>query len=111
MKNPSPSRPGDEDCSPGQRSRDGDIRSKFLTPQLQHKGYLPLSEAAAWAGVSERTLKRWISRGLPTFQAGPREKVLIRPADIDQFLIRQQAPKPDLDTMVDEVLRSFQIKA
>ena len=70
-------------------------------------GYLPLLEAAAWAGVSVRTMKRWIKKGLPTYQAGPREKVLIRPADIDAFLTRQQAQEPDLETMVQEVLRSL----
>ena len=36
-------------------------------------GYLPLLEAALWAGVSVRTLRRWIKKGLPTYQAGPGE--------------------------------------
>jgi len=70
-------------------------------------GYLPLVEAATWAGVSPRTLKRWISRGLPTYQAGPREKVLVKSSDIDQFLTRKQVPVPDLGAMVDEVLQGF----
>lgn len=71
-------------------------------------GYLSLDKAASWAGVSVRTIKRWISKGLPTYQAGPREKVLIRPADIDAFLIRQQVHQPDLDAMVADVLASLQ---
>ena len=70
-------------------------------------GYLPLREAAAWAGVSVRTMKRWITKGLPTYQAGPREKVLIRPTDIDAFLTRQQRQVPNLDAMVNEVLKSL----
>jgi len=37
-------------------------------------GYLSLKDAAAWAGVSVRTLNRWIARGLPRYQAGPMEK-------------------------------------
>jgi len=73
-------------------------------------GYLPLVDAAAWAGVSVRTLKRWIGRGLPTYQAGPREKVLIRPADIEAFLNRRQSSQPDLNAMVDEVMRDIQRK-
>ncbi len=70
-------------------------------------GFMPLVDAATWAGVSPRTLKRWIQRGLPTYQAGPREKVLVRPSDIDQFLTRKQVPTPDLGAMVEEVVRQL----
>ena len=70
-------------------------------------GYMPLVDAAAWVGVSPRTLKRWIALGLPRFQAGPRSKVLIRPSDVEQFLARQQAQKPDLDKMVNEVIEDL----
>ena len=70
-------------------------------------GFMPLAEAAAWAGVSPRTMRRWISQGLPRHQAGPRGKVLIRPGDIEQFLTRQQAAKPDLDAVVDEVMNEL----
>ena len=41
-------------------------------------GYLPLRDAAAWAGVSPKTMRRWFAKGLPRHQAGPREKVLVR---------------------------------
>ena len=78
--------------------------SVSLMPQ---PGYMSLVTSAAWAGVSPRTMKRWIARGLPTYQAGLREKVLIKPGDIDQFLTRQQVAKPDLNVMVEEVLRSL----
>ena len=74
-------------------------------------GYLPLREAAAWAGVSVRTMKRWIKKGLPTYQAGPREKVLIRPADIDGFLTKSQAHPVDLDAMVEDVFKSLKTDA
>ena len=70
-------------------------------------GYLPLITAADWAGVSQRTMKRWIKKGLPTYQAGPRERVLIRLTDIDAFLTRQQAEVPDLDAMVEDVWKSL----
>ena len=30
-------------------------------------GYLPPLSAAAWAGVSERTMKRWTKKGLPIY--------------------------------------------
>ncbi len=71
-------------------------------------GFMPLVEASAWAGVSppQRT-RRWFGQGLPRYQAGPRGKVLIRPGDIEQFLTRQQAAKPELDRMVEEVMKSL----
>ena len=75
-------------------------------PTIQ-PGYLSLHEAASWSGVSLRTLTRWIKKGLPTYHAGPREKVLIRPADIDAFLSRKQAQASDLNAMVEDVLRSL----
>ncbi len=70
-------------------------------------GFVPLVEASAWAGVSPRTLRRWFGQGLPRYQAGPRGKVLVRTTDIEGFLKRQQAPKPKLDAMVDEVLKDL----
>ena len=72
-------------------------------------GYLPLDKAAEWAGVSKKTMKRWIGRGLPRYQAGPREKVLIRPTDIEVFLTRQQVCKADINSMVNEVLRGLKL--
>ena len=76
-------------------------------PGRYEQGYMSLVDAAAWVGVSPRTLKRWITRGLPTYQAGPREKVLVRPGDIEQFLTRKQAPTPDLGAMVEDVLQGL----
>jgi hypothetical protein len=70
-------------------------------------GFLPLDQAAMWAGVSERTLKRWIAQGLPKYQAGPRTKVLVRPGDIERFLTRKEAQPPPLNQLVDEVFQSL----
>jgi hypothetical protein len=70
-------------------------------------GFLPRKEAAAWAGVSDRTMKRWIVQGLPVYQAGPRTKVLISPKDIEQFLTRKQTQPVDLKALVDGVLASL----
>lgn len=52
-------------------------------------GYLSIQSAAKWADISESTLKRWISKhGLRTYQGTERGKVLIRPSDIDAFMVR-----------------------
>lgn len=74
-------------------------------------GYLSLKGAAYYAGVSTRTVKRWIAQGLPDYQGTARGKVLIKPADIDAFLKKRTAPKVDLDTVVDEVLSGLKKKA
>jgi excisionase family DNA binding protein len=67
---------------------------------------MPLREAAKWAGVSPKTLKRWISKGLPRYRVGGRGKVLVRPADIDQFLTKEAVSQFDLDRVVDDVVAS-----
>lgn len=71
-------------------------------------GFLPLSAAAVWAGVSGRTMKRWIARGLPCYQAVARGKVLVKPEDIEAFLTKRQEPKPNLDEMVRDVMEELQ---
>lgn len=69
---------------------------------------MPLSAAAAWAGVSKRTIKRWIGRGLPCYQAVARGKVLVKPEDIEAFLTKRHVAQPNLDELVGEVLEELQ---
>lgn len=76
------------------------------TPTYQ-PGYLSLEEAARYASVSTRTMKRWIRAGLPVYQGTLRGKVLIRPTDIDAYLTRQQVAQPDLNALVEDVLIGF----
>ncbi len=82
-------------------------RAWALAGHASQLGYLSIEHAADWADVSPRTIKRWIKAGLPTYQAEPRGKLLLRRADIDQFLTRKQAPTADLGAMVNEVLQSL----
>ena len=74
------------------------------------RGYLTLRRAAEWASVSEKTLRRWISRGLPIYQAGPRERVLLKSEDIDQFLTCKKAQPIDLNQLVDQVMADLNRK-
>ena len=67
------------------------IDSKFLISVPP--GFFPLPIAAAWAGVSCRTVQRWLASGLPYHQAGPGTKILIKPSDVERFLTRHQATK------------------
>ena len=73
-------------------------------------GYLTLKQASIWAGVSARTFKRWISSGLPTYQAGPRCKVLVRPNDIERHLQKRQTARIDIDALMEEVLDTMRMK-
>lgn len=67
------------------------------------RAYLSLAEAASYCKVSPRTLRRWISSGLPAYQGSARGKLLLRMDDIDQFLTRRSA-RTDLDELVNGVL-------
>jgi excisionase family DNA binding protein len=89
-------------------------QSQYAEREWSHEetsqpGYLSLRQAARWAGVSSKTIQRWIGKGLPRYQAGPREKVLIKRADIESFLTRKQKPVLDLNAMIDEVLQCVQL--
>lgn len=70
-------------------------------------GYMSLREAAQWAGVSARTLRRWIAQGLPKYQVTRRAKVLVRAEDIESFLTKSTAPSVDLNRLVEEVLETI----
>ena len=75
---------------------------------MERPAYLSLKEAAVWAGVSARTMKRWLVGGLPSYQAGARTKVLIRPTDIEQFLTRRQVLQVDIDALVATTLQEME---
>ncbi len=70
-------------------------------------GFLSLEHAAKYADVSVRTVKRWIKGGLPKYQVRPGSKVLIRSRDIEAFLTRQQATAPNLNALVDEMVKEL----
>lgn len=93
MQRPSPNGTVMLPCARSRRSED-----------LLQRGYLTLKRAAEWACVSEKTMRRWIGRGLPVYQAGPRERVLLKPEEIDQFLTCKRTQAVDLDHLVDEVM-------
>jgi predicted site-specific integrase-resolvase len=79
-----------------------------VTQQNVQPGYLSLKKAAAWADVSQKTIKRWIASGLPVYQSMPGGKVLVKPQEIDQFLQKRQAPQIDVDALVNETLREME---
>jgi excisionase family DNA binding protein len=70
-------------------------------------GFLSLDHAAQYVDVSVKTIKQWIDSGLPTYQARPRSKVLIRSGDIEEFLTRQKVVQPELNELVNEVMKDL----
>ncbi len=72
-------------------------------------GFMSIETAAQWCDVSPKTIERWLNRGLPSYQEGPKTKILIAPDDIRAFLTKRQAQQPDLDAMVEEVIRNLGI--
>lgn len=72
-------------------------------------GYLSIAGAAQYASVSKKTIKRWINGGLVVHQGTARGKVLIRPSDIDAYLMRKQAPSLNLDELVNDVCRDLNL--
>ena len=69
--------------------------------------FVPKKYGAKSAHVSLRTFDRWIARGLPTYQAYPGGKVLVRLSDIETFLKRTQRPQSNLDVIVEDVMESL----
>ena len=88
-----------------------DLRSsERVRETYSHCGYIPIREAARWAGVSPKTIRNWIRGGLPHYRGSAGGKVLVRPADIDQFLIKDKAPQIDLDRIVEEMMSNIKLK-
>ncbi len=73
--------------------------------------YWDLKTGSQRCKVSIRTLKRWIASGLKYRQPIPHGKILLSPADIEQFLTLRQHPAPALDKLVDDVMQELQQSA
>jgi hypothetical protein len=68
----------------------------------------PRKDTLTFKKLQEYDQERWLGRGLPYFQEGPRTKVLIATEDIRTFLTRRQGPKSSLDVMVEAVVKELQ---
>ncbi len=61
-------------------------------------------------GASTRTVRRWLEKGLPCFQAAPGSKILIKLEDVEAFLTRRCKTQVDLNAMADEVMAEIVAK-
>ncbi len=71
-------------------------------------GWLRVRDAAKYTGVSERTIRDWLTEGLSRSKV--KGIVLIKVEWLDEWLNRFKVGKDQaekIDTLVDEVLREF----
>jgi hypothetical protein len=73
-------------------------------------GALDIPSIAQRYSISRRTIRRWMTRGLPYFQEGPRCKILIKPDDVERYLQRHCHEPMDLGRMIEETVNALNTK-
>ncbi len=71
-------------------------------------GWGKIRQAAVYAGVSTRTMRDWLKKGLRHARIGG--CILVRYADIDKFLEQFTRNINEVDELVTEVLADFREK-
>ena len=71
-------------------------------------GWAKITQAAQYAGVSVRTLRKWLRMGLRHSRV-PGGTVLISYKAIDEFLQKHEVQDNEIDKIVDEVMRDFSL--
>jgi|MudIll2142460700_1097286.scaffolds.fasta_scaffold311349_2 excisionase family DNA binding protein len=67
-------------------------------------GWMKVKAAAQYAGVSERTFREWLQRGLKHARL-PSGHILISFGAIDEYLERYCETQNKADRIVDEIMR------
>jgi excisionase family DNA binding protein len=75
---------------------------------MRMKGWGKVKEAAAYAGVSERTVEEWLKKGLRCSRL-PTGLRLIKYQWIDEFLEKYADSANRVDQIVDDVVRALKI--
>ena len=75
----------------------------ILSPDT--RGYCKVKRAAQYAGVSERTFRKWLKDGLRHSRV--KGTILIRYAWIDEYLARYAVLQDEVDEIVEEILKEF----
>lgn len=74
---------------------------KLAGAQL-NPGWLRIKQACQYCGIGERTLRTWLSEGLPYSKV--KGVVLIKVEKLDQFLKGFEVKENEIDHLVNEVL-------
>lgn len=80
-----------------------------MSVQISAQGWSKIAGAAKYAGVSERTFRKWLKQGLAhcRLESGT---ILVRLSTIDQYLESRLVTEDQgerLDRLVDEVMRGL----
>ena len=70
------------------------------------QGWAKVKGGAQYAGMSERTFREWLKKGLP-HSILPSGTILIKYSAIDDFLESYSVQENMIDTLVEVVLRDF----
>jgi excisionase family DNA binding protein len=65
-------------------------------------GWAKIKETSRYAGVSPRTLRKWLERGLKHARL-PSGTILIRYTAVDEFLAAYEEQDNEIDRMVEEI--------
>jgi len=67
--------------------------------------FLSLAELAQYSSVGKKTLRKWIIRGMPIYKVG--RLVRVKRSEFDAWMkqFRSGTSKPDLDAILDQVMR------
>lgn len=69
------------------------------------RGYCKVKRAAQYAGVSERTFRKWLKDGLRHSRVG--RTILIKYSWIDEYLAKYEVLQNEVDEIVEEILKKF----
>ncbi len=69
-------------------------------------GWCKVKTGAEYGAVKEKTFRSWLKEGLKHSRL-PSGRILIKYADIDEFLERFEISESAIDAAVDAILRDF----
>ena len=69
------------------------------------RGYSKVKRAAQYAGVSERTFRKWLKDGLRHSRIG--RTILIRYSWIDEYLAKYEVLQDEVNEIVEDILKEF----
>jgi len=73
---------------------------------LVMRGWAKVKDAAKYAGMSERTFREWLQKGLQ-HSVLPSGTILLKYSAIDTYLENYSVQENEVDTLVKDVMRDF----
>ena len=70
------------------------------------QGWAKVKDAAKYAGMSERTFREWLKKGLQ-HSVLPSGTILLKYSAVDEYLENYTVQEKEIDMVVNNVLRDF----